>query len=112
MIRGMRQGLSMGFTVDGPKGPRHEAKPGALLLAKKTGNPVLPFILQPRRFWTLKSWDKLQVPRPFTRAVFIYGKPITVESSASEDDIKLKTDELQGELDHLVNRSNDWCKQS
>ena len=112
MIRGMRQGLSMGFTVDGPKGPRHEAKPGALLLAKKTGNPVLPFILQPRRFWTLNSWDKLQIPRPFTRAVFIYGNPIAVESSASEDDIKLKNDELQGELDRLVNRSNDWCKQS
>jgi len=112
MIRGMRQGLPMGFTVDGPKGPRHEAKPGALLLAKKTGNPVLPFILQPRRFWTLNSWDKLQIPRPFTRAVFIYGKPITVETHASDNDIRLKTEELQGELDRLVNRSNDWCKQS
>ena len=112
MIRGTKRGLSMGFTVDGPKGPRHKAKSGALLLAKKTGNPVLPFILQPRRFWTINSWDKLQIPRPFTRAVFIYGTPITVQTDASDDEIRLKTGELQRELDLLVGRSNDWCKQS
>jgi len=112
MIRGMKRGLPMGFTVDGPKGPRHEAKPGALLLAKKTGNPVLPFILQPRRFWTINSWDKLQIPRPFTRAVFIYGNPIIVDSSSKDEEIKLKTEELQVELDQLVGRSNEWCKHS
>jgi lysophospholipid acyltransferase (LPLAT)-like uncharacterized protein len=112
MIRGMKRRLPMGFTVDGPKGPRHEAKSGAVLLAKKTGNPVLPFILQPRRFWTLNSWDKLQIPRPFTRAVFIYGRPITVEADAPDEQVKIKTDELQAELDELVNRGNKWSKEA
>ena len=68
MIRLMRTGLPMGFSVDGPKGPRYEAKTGAVLLAKKTGNPLMPFVVECEKYWTVKSWDRLQIPRPFTRA--------------------------------------------
>ena len=67
MIRKMRLGLPMGFTVDGPKGPRYQAKTGAVLLAKKTGNPILPFIVEAERRFTIKSWDRLQIPRLYTR---------------------------------------------
>src|SRR5687767_1051951 len=53
MIRYMGARLSMAFTVDGPRGPRHEAKSGAVLLAKKTGNPMLPFTVALSRSWTI-----------------------------------------------------------
>src|ERR1700704_1664159 len=66
MIRLMRQDKATAFTIDGPKGPRHVAKMGAVLLAKKTGHPILPFAITPARFWSLtKSWDALRIPRPF-----------------------------------------------
>src|SRR5215212_6748967 len=48
MIKAMRAGLPMAFSVDGPRGPRYEAKLGPVILAKKTGNPILPFIVEPR----------------------------------------------------------------
>src|SRR6202158_6101131 len=68
MVRLMRAGLPTAFTIDGPKGPRYVAKMGAVLLAKKTGQPILPFTITPRRFWeSKKSWDRFQVPLPFTR---------------------------------------------
>ncbi len=110
MIRGMNRGLTMGFTVDGPKGPRHEVKSGAVLLAKKTGNPILPFIVQPGSFWSLKSWDRLQIPRPFTRALMIFGPPIHVDGDATDDQLELKRKELQAGLDELVKHAKEWCK--
>src|SRR5205085_12343826 len=65
MVREMKRGLPMGFTIDGPKGPRYLVKSGAAMLAKKTSNPILPFIVTPRRFFTINSWDRLQIPIPF-----------------------------------------------
>lgn len=108
MIRLMRSGLPMGFTVDGPKGPPHEAKPGPILLAKKTGNPVLPFIVEARNYWTVNSWDKLQIPRPFTTAKVFIAEPISVPENASDQELESKLNELQASLDELVNRGKQW----
>lgn len=108
MIRLMKKGLATAFTIDGPKGPRYVAKSGAGLLAKKTGNPILPFLIEPEKFWTIKSWDKLQIPKPFSRAKLIYGAPIYVERDAGDEEIEKKRDELQKSLDELVERGKQW----
>jgi lysophospholipid acyltransferase (LPLAT)-like uncharacterized protein len=108
MIRGIKRDLPMGFTVDGPKGPRYEAKPGPLLLAKKSGSPILPFLLEGRSYWTVNSWDKLQIPRPFTRAIMIYGRPIEVGEDSTEAEFDKKLAELQSSLDNLVERGRIW----
>ncbi len=105
MIKAMRRGLPTGFTLDGPRGPRYVAKPGAVLLAKKTGNPLLPFIVESRSYWTAKSWDQMQIPRPFSRAKVFIGEPIDV---APDDDIDAKLAELQASLDNLVERGRVW----
>jgi lysophospholipid acyltransferase (LPLAT)-like uncharacterized protein len=102
MIRLMRNGLSMAFTVDGPRGPRREAKTGAVLLAKKTGNPLLPFSVECDRFWRIGSWDRLQIPKPFTRARFIVGSPIYVPEDADDNFIEQKRIELQTALNDLA----------
>lgn len=108
MIRLMRQGLSMCFTVDGPKGPRYEAKTGALLLAKKTENPVVPFLIETKNFWTINSWDKLQIPKFFTNAKVFVGEPIYVKKNADDSEIKNNQQELQTKLDQLVTRGKQW----
>ena len=104
MIRLMRSGHAMAFTVDGPRGPRYEAKSGAILLAKKTGNPLLPFTVECERFWTIGSWDRLQIPKPFTRARFEMGEPIEVAATVRDDEIELKRLELQDALNRLAER--------
>ena len=55
--RRMEAGQAVGFTVDGPRGPARVAQPGAVWLAKATGNPVLPFHLEASSHWTAQSWD-------------------------------------------------------
>lgn len=108
MIRAMKQGLPMAFSLDGPKGPRYEAKPGAVLLAKKTGNPLMPFVVECRHFFRLKSWDRMQIPCPFTKVKIIIAKPIYVSAEADENEIENKLKELQISLDELVNLGQQW----
>ena len=108
MIRLMRSGHPMAFTVDGPLGPRYEAKKGAVLLAKKTSNPLMPFIVEPAKYWTVRSWDRLQIPRPFTRARLIIGQPIFVPPDADDACIETKRLELQRSLDDLVEAGIRW----
>jgi lysophospholipid acyltransferase (LPLAT)-like uncharacterized protein len=101
MARLVRAGCPAGFTIDGPKGPRHEAKMGALLLAKKTGQAVLPFAVNAERFWQLPSWDRFQLPVPFTRATVSIAPPIRVPPEADEDTLAALRDELQRALDEV-----------
>jgi lysophospholipid acyltransferase (LPLAT)-like uncharacterized protein len=109
MIRLMRAGLPTAFTIDGPKGPRYIAKMGGVLLAKKTGQPILPFSITSRRFWEAKkSWDGFQVPRPFTGARVFIGPPIAVPANSNDAMLQDKRDELQNTLDDLNRRGDEW----
>jgi lysophospholipid acyltransferase (LPLAT)-like uncharacterized protein len=110
MIRAMRKGLPTVFTVDGPRGPRYEVKAGSVILAKKMGNPILPFVIEPKQFWTVNSWDKMQIPKPFTRALTIIGEPIYVDAEADDTEVELKLAELQNSLDGLVKQGTEWRK--
>ena len=109
MIRLMREGVPMAFTVDGPRGPRYVAKSGPAMLAKKTGNPILPFVIECSSYWTINSWDKLQIPRPFARAKVIYGEPIFVTERGDDEAKQL---ELQTALDDLNGRAAHWRETS
>lgn len=112
IIRVMRSGIPTGFSIDGPKGPRYVTKMGAVMLAKKTGNPILPFCVTPKSFWTLNSWDKFQIPKPFTKAQALIGEPIYVPPDADEELTKEKNAELQRALDELVRLGEEWRKKS
>jgi lysophospholipid acyltransferase (LPLAT)-like uncharacterized protein len=105
MVRLMRAGSPTAFTIDGPKGPRYVAKMGAVLLAKKTGHPILPFTITPKSFWTIsKSWDHSQIPKPFTRARVRIAAPIFVPPDADEIVLEAKREELQRALDEINQR--------
>ena len=101
LTRLVRKGCPAGFSIDGPRGPRHVAKMGAVLLAKKTGQPVLPFGVNAERFWTLKSWDRMQIPKPFSRVRVRFAPPIHVAPDADEATLNLKRDELQRALERV-----------
>lgn len=112
MIRLMKRGLPMGFSVDGPRGPKYVAKTGAVLLAKKTGNPLMPFVFECEKFWTIKTWDNLQIPKPFTRAKLFIAEPIYVAKDADETGIENKRMELQKKLDESLVKGEQWRNSS
>lgn len=108
MIRRMRSGVPMGFTLDGPRGPRYKVKSGALILAKKTGCPILPFVIESKNYWQVRSWDKMQIPKPFTRAIVLINPPIYVSAGSSDGELEAKLTEVQDSMDELVERGRVW----
>lgn len=101
LTRLVRRGCPAGFSIDGPRGPRHVAKMGAVLLAKKTGEAVLPFGVNAERFWTLKSWDRMQIPKPFSRVRVRFAPPIRVPFAADAETLDAKREELQRALEEV-----------
>ena len=77
--RHLQEGRDVAFTVDGPSGPVYRVKPGPLWLSRKTGAPIVPFHIQPKKFWRLNSWDEFRIPKPFSRVLVKIGHPLTVK---------------------------------
>ena len=96
--REMDRGQPSGFAVDGPRGPARQAQPGAIWLAKLTGNPVVPFHMEASRYWTLKSWDRTQIPKPFATVALAVGAPIEVPHEADEAVLEAKRVEVEQSL--------------
>ena len=105
LMRDMAAGKPAGFAVDGPRGPSRVAQPGAVWLAKATGNPVLPFHLETDRYWTLKSWDRTQIPKPCSTVSIAMGAPIDVPAEADEDAIEAARRMLEKRLHMLEVRA-------
>src|SRR5919112_2839000 len=101
LARLVRKGCPAGFSIDGPRGPRHVAKLGAVLLAKKTGQAVLPFGVNAERFWSLKSWDRMQIPKPFSRVRVRFAPPVRVPEDADEATLEAGRGELQRALEEV-----------
>ncbi len=108
MVRLMREGCTAAFTVDGPTGPPYVAKMGPVLLAKKTGQPIMPIAITTQRAWKAPTWDSFQIPVPFTRARVYVASPIYVAADADDDALMAKRDELQHALDELNRRGDQW----
>ncbi len=86
------------FTVDGPRGPAEVAQPGAVWLAKVTGQPLLPCHSEAGSSWTLNSWDRTQIPRPFTTVALVIAEPIYVARDADEDALNKARARLEASL--------------
>jgi lysophospholipid acyltransferase (LPLAT)-like uncharacterized protein len=103
--REMEDGKPAGFAVDGPRGPAGKVQPGVVWLAKLTGNPVVPFHMEASRYWNLGSWDRTQIPKPFSTVSLVVGTPIDVPGDAAEDTIEAKRLEVEAALVSLERRA-------
>jgi lysophospholipid acyltransferase (LPLAT)-like uncharacterized protein len=104
----IRNGQDAAFTIDGPRGPRYVAKPGPVMLARKTGAAIFCFHISMKHKLQLKSWDHFQIPLPFTRAVTLKAPPIWVPADASEEDVRRIHMEMQQVLDALRQKGDAW----
>jgi hypothetical protein len=99
--RALQQGWAVAFTLDGPRGPRYKVKPGPVALARSSGVPLTMFHIAVDRAWVLNTWDRLIIPKPFSRVLMRFGKLIPVPADASDEDIERYQQELQDSLDRV-----------
>jgi lysophospholipid acyltransferase (LPLAT)-like uncharacterized protein len=86
--------MNVAITPDGPRGPRQKVQPGILYLSQVTSAPIIPVAVEYSSKWELKSWDRFQIPRPFTRCDLYFGKPIQIPLEADEKDWEAAEAEL------------------
>ena len=87
-LEAIRDGYNVAFTPDGPRGPRYEMKQGPIIVASKTGAPIVPVIINASRYWEIRSWDRFQIPKPFCTLEVIMGDPIYIAPDLDEEGLE------------------------
>jgi len=98
LVKVLKEGNTVAITVDGPRGPYGKVKAGIILLAQKTGTPIIPVYVDFDWSVRLKTWDRLTIPLPFSRAKVRIGSPLWV---LPEDSVEAKREELEEVLSSL-----------
>ncbi len=109
MARRLEEGLDCAFTIDGPRGPRYVAKPGPVMLARKTACPIMVFHIGVDRGKTFeRTWDHFLLPMPFARTVILFAPPIYVPTHANAVVMETKHEEMQQELERVRDIAEGW----
>jgi lysophospholipid acyltransferase (LPLAT)-like uncharacterized protein len=109
MAQRLEQGVDAAFTIDGPRGPRYVAKPGPVMLARRSGRPIILFHIGLEHAWTLKkTWDLFQVPKPYTRAILVIAPPLEVPENSNREGLERKHQEMQKTLEHVRDVAENW----
>ena len=103
--RDVAAGRPAAFTVDGPRGPARRVQPGAVWLAGATGNPILPFHIEAERHWSALSWDRTQIPRPFSSMAVAIGAPFEVPDPSEDGVVEAHRSALERVLGTLADRA-------
>lgn len=83
----VKKEVSPAITPDGPKGPVHEFKPGAVMLSQMTGKPILPVSIAATRSIRFKTWDAFELPLPFSRVAVVYGEPVKLKRGMNAEEL-------------------------
>jgi lysophospholipid acyltransferase (LPLAT)-like uncharacterized protein len=105
MMRVVREGWDLGITVDGPRGPRQEVKGGVLAVSRKTGAWIVPVCVAYEAAWTLRTWDAMLVPKPFSRVRVRYGAPWQVPARGDEEASRQRLEQELNALEAWAERA-------
>ena len=95
---------------DGPQGPRFMVQPGVVILAQKTGYPIIPITYSARKLKVFASWDRFIFPYPFTHCRFVYGQPVHVAPKADKTEQEASRRELENELNRITLEADAYFK--
>ncbi|MFN5867871.1 MAG: lysophospholipid acyltransferase family protein, partial [Akkermansiaceae bacterium] len=88
MKNALLEGKDVCITPDGPKGPRYQVQPGLLKIAQSTGSDIIPIHILYGSAWRRSSWDRFVIPKPFSKVIVTFDKPISIPKNLSEADFE------------------------
>ena len=97
----LHQGYNAAIVGDGSQGPPRAMQAGAILLAGKSGAPILPLAVAADRYWAFRSWDRTLLPKPFARLALWYGEPLSVPEKPGTEEIERYRREAERRLNDL-----------
>jgi len=93
LLKAIKEGSSVGITVDGPVGPAFKVQKGVLFLSQKTGRPIIPLVARVSRGIVFNSWDRFTIPLPFSKVTILEGEKVYVRNTEEMDRFALKIEE-------------------
>lgn len=112
LIEKLRNNSHISITPDGPKGPAQKLKNGVVLIAQRSGAVVHPAAFAAEKYWKFKSWDGMIFPKPFSRAVLIKGRPITVPSGTEPETVEAISSDLEKALNEVTAQADQYFLKS
>jgi hypothetical protein len=109
MIQLAKENYSLAITPDGPTGPIHKMKAGAVITAKRSQIPLLLVGIGIKSKWVLKSWDRFEIPKPFTKAVAVFSEPIMIDASLSREKTAEVIEKCESMLNNLQKETTKRC---
>ena len=95
MIKSLKNGISIGISPDGPKGPRHKVSEGILSISRLSKSVILPVGIGFKKKWVLNTWDKFIIPKPFNEITVVWGDPISaITNEKNNHQLKIKLERL------------------
>lgn len=110
MIRAAGGDTHLGITPDGPRGPRRELKPGAVMIASQTGLAIVPTGIGFVRAWRFGSWDRFALPLPGSIMVGVMGAPIFVPRDLDRNGLDQWVEYVEAELLRMTALAEDWAE--
>lgn len=107
LARILKDGGVLAFTPDGPRGPSHKAQLGVVVLAERSGCPVVPVGISARPRFLARSWDRYMVPAPFARVAWVVGDPITVAPNADDLDREATARRIEEAINECERRAEE-----
>ncbi len=112
VIKAFRDGYDIAFAPDGPRGPSGDVKLGVLHVAKTSGAELVPVGAAGDRVWRLRSWDRMIIPKPFSRLLLLAGAPISTAPDVDAERIDELRQSLRGTLDNLTETAETRMRRS
>ena len=107
MIKSLKNGISIGISPDGPKGPRHKVSDGILSISRLSNSSILPVGIGFKKKWVLNTWDKFIIPKPFNQITIIWGEPLpALKNEKNINQFKSKLESAMYNLTKKANRNN------
>ena len=100
-----RQGRNAGIVADGSQGPARKAQAGCILMAAKSGKPIIPMVWAANRYIAFHSWDRTVVPLPFSTIVILHGEPLMVPTEPTAEQVEACRKELEHRLNLLYEKA-------
>jgi lysophospholipid acyltransferase (LPLAT)-like uncharacterized protein len=101
-------GFDVAISPDGPRGPGFQVHPGIIYTAQRSGMPIVPITNSAKNRWNLSTWDRFLIPKPFSKAVIMLGKPMYVPVEATAEELERKRVELEKDLWELTQKADGY----
>lgn len=108
LIKALKGGSHIAMTPDGPKGPPYELKEGIIRIAQRSGAAIYPTAFSSDKKWNAHSWDRMIFPKPFSRAVFVMGKPILIPPRVTAEELHNYAILVQDALNDLTKKADKY----